>query len=100
MQKTSQQKFRKFNSWIDKKDVEWNSVKYNSIVFGGDINFKVDLSNYAAKSDLKNATGIDISKLAVKSDLISLKAGVNKSNIDKLKSVPTNLRNLKGKVDK
>ena len=26
--------------------------------FGGDISFKVDLSNYATKSDLKNATGI------------------------------------------
>ena len=26
--------------------------------FGGDINLKVDLSNYATKSDLKNATGL------------------------------------------
>ena len=32
--------------------------------FGGDINVKVDLSNYATKSDLKNATRIDTSKLA------------------------------------
>ena len=39
--------------------------------FGGHINVKVDLSNYAKKSDLKNATGIDESKLAVKSDLVS-----------------------------
>ena len=30
--------------------------------FGGDINVKVDLSNYATKSDLKNATGIHTSK--------------------------------------
>ena len=29
--------------------------------FGGDINIKVDFSNYATKSDLKNATGIDTS---------------------------------------
>ena len=29
--------------------------------FGGDINVKVDLSNYATKADLKNATGIDTS---------------------------------------
>ena len=40
---------------------------------GGDINVKVDLSNYVTKSDLKNATRIDASKLATKSDLISLK---------------------------
>ena len=63
--------------------------------FGGDINVKVDLSNYVTKADLKNATGTDASKLAAKSDLASLKAEVNK-----LKSVPTNLSNLKSKVDK
>ena len=39
--------------------------------FGGDINVKVDLSNYAAKPDLKNATGINTSKVAAKSDLVS-----------------------------
>ena len=38
--------------------------------FGGNINVKVDLSNYATKTDLKNATGLDTSKLAAKSDLI------------------------------
>ena len=61
-----------------------------SELFSGDINVKVDLSNYATKSDLKNATGIDTSKLAAKSDLVSSKAEVNKLDIDKLKSVPTN----------
>ena len=66
--------------------------------FGGDINVKVNLSNYATKSDLKNATGIDTSKLAAKSDLVSLKAEVDKLDIDKLKNVPTNLSNLKSKL--
>ena len=46
--------------------------------FGGDINAKVDLSNYATKTDLKNPTEIDTSKLAAKSDLVSLKAEVAK----------------------
>ena len=46
--------------------------------FGGDINAKVYLSNYATKTDLKNATGIDTFKLAAKSDLVSLKAEVAK----------------------
>ena len=41
--------------------------------FGGDINVTVDLPNYATKTDFKNATGIDTSKLAAKSDLVSLK---------------------------
>ena len=51
--------------------------------FGGDINVKADLSNYATKADLKNATGIDTSKLAAKSDLLSLKAEVNKIDVGK-----------------
>ena len=68
--------------------------------FRGDINIKVDLSNYATKADSKNATGIDISKLAAKSDLVSLKAEVDKIDADKLKNVPDNLSNVKSKVDK
>ena len=87
LQKTSQEKFRiekvlkrkgdklyvkwkgydnRFNSWIDKKDLEWNFLNERSHIkmsqyfpkpfrsFGGNINVKVDLSNYATKCDLKN----------------------------------------------
>ena len=68
--------------------------------FGGDINVKVGLPNYATKSDLKIATGIDTSKLAAEFDSVSLKAEVDKSDTGKLKSVPTNLSNSKSKVDK
>ena len=46
--------------------------------FGGDINVKVDFSNYVTKTDLENATELDISKLAAKSDLASLKAEIDK----------------------
>ena len=31
--------------------------------FGGDINFKVDLSNYVTKTDFKKATEVDTSNL-------------------------------------
>ena len=65
--------------------------------FGGDINLKVDLSNYTTKADLKNATGTDTSKLAAKSDLFRLKAEVDKIDVDKLKTVPDDLSNLKSK---
>ena len=68
--------------------------------FGRDINVKVYLSNYATKADLKNATGIDTSKLAAKSDLVCLKVEVDKIDINKLKTVPDDLSNLKSKVDK
>ena len=60
-------------------------IKKDFEPFGGDINVKVDLSNYSTKADLQNATGIDTSKLAAKSDLPSLKAEVDKLDVDKLK---------------
>ena len=68
--------------------------------FGGNINVKVDLSNYVTKTGLNNVTGIDTFKLAAKSGLVSLKAEVDKFDIDKLESIPTNLSNLKNKVNK
>ena len=40
--------------------------------FGGNINVKVDLSNYATKTDLKNVTHIDISCFALKANLANL----------------------------
>ena len=71
--------------------------------FEGDINVKVDLSNYARKADLKNATGTDISKLATKSYLASLKVDkmidkVDKIDADKLKTVPIDLSKLSNVV--
>ena len=61
---------------------------------GGRVKFELDLSNYATKADLKNATSVDISKFAKKVGLASLKFNVGKLDIDKLKNVPTNLNNL------
>ena len=54
--------------------------------FGGNINVKGDLSNYATKADLKNAAAVDASKLAAKSDLANLKAEVDKIDIGKFKN--------------
>ena len=61
--------------------------------FGEDINVKIDLSNYTTKSDWKNATGTDTSKLSSKSDLGNSKTEVDQLDIDKLKLLPTNLSN-------
>ena len=47
--------------------------------------------NMQNKSDFKNATWVDASKLAAKSDLDSLKAEIDKIDIDKLKAVPVDL---------
>ena len=49
--------------------------------FGGDINVKVDLSNYATKADIKNISHIDTSSFALKKNLANLKAEVDKLDI-------------------
>ena len=66
--------------------------------FGGKINVKVDLSNYAAKTDLKNVTHVDTSRLALKANLISLKTEVDKLDIDKLAPVIVDLSKLSDAV--
>ena len=67
---------------------------------GGRVKVELDLSNYATKTDLKNATVVNTSSFAKKTDLANLKSNVDKLDIDKLKNVPTHLSNLKSKVDK
>ena len=62
--------------------------------FGGDINVKVDLSNYATKADVKNISHIDTSGFASKTNLATLKTEVDKLDIDKLVPVPVNLSKL------
>ena len=61
--------------------------------FGRNINVKVDLSNYAAKADIKNVTHVDTSTFALK-NLASLKTEVAKLNIDKLVPVPVDMSKL------
>ena len=62
--------------------------------FSGDINVKVDLSNYATKSDIKNISHVDTSSFALKSNLSNLKTEVDKLNIDKLKPLPDDVSKL------
>ena len=62
--------------------------------FGGDINVRVDLSNYATKTDLKIVSQVDVSSFALKSNLASLKTEVDKLDIDKLVLVPVDLSKL------
>ena len=62
--------------------------------FGGDINVKVDLPNYATKTDIKNISHVDTSSFALKSNLASLKTEVDKLDIDKLAPVPIHLSKL------
>ena len=66
--------------------------------FGGDINAKVDLSNYVIKTDFKNVSHVDVSSFALKSNLAGLKIEIDKIDADKLKTVPVNLAKLSNVV--
>ena len=87
------------------KKIQCDSIGYNCIKmgqyfpepyepFGGDINVKVDLSNYATKADIKNISHVDTSSFALKTNLASLKTEVDKLDIDKLVPVPVDLSKL------
>ena len=62
--------------------------------FRGNTNVKVDLSNYATKTDLKNVMHVDTSSFALKTNLAFLKTEVDKLDIDKLVPVPVDLSKL------
>ena len=64
------------------------------------MNVELYLSNYRTTADLKNATDVDTSDFDKKIDLVNLKSDADKLEFDKLKSIPSNLSNLKSKVDK
>ena len=66
--------------------------------FGGNINVKVDLSNYAAKTDLKNVTHVDTLSFSLTTNLATLKTEVDKSDTDKLAPVPVDLSKLRDLV--
>ena len=68
--------------------------------FGGDINVKVDLSNYAKKADIKNISHVNTSSFALKTNLADLKTEVDKLDIDNLVPVSTDLSKLYNLVKK
>ena len=68
--------------------------------FKRDIKVKLDLSNYATKTDLKNVTHVDVSSFASKTNLASLKTefDIDRLDIPKLSTVPADLAKSTNKV--
>ena len=66
--------------------------------FRRNINVKLDLSNYATKSGIKNISHVDTSSFALKTNLANLETEVHKLDIDKL--VPTDLSKLSNVEEK
>ena len=63
------------------------------------IKVKLDLVNYATKTDLKNITHVDVSSFASKTNLATLKTEVDKLDTDKLKTTPVDLAKLSNVVE-
>ena len=51
--------------------------------FGGDINVKFDVSNYATKADIENISHVNTSSFSLKTNLASLETEVDNLYIDK-----------------
>ena len=62
------------------------------------VKVELDLTNYATKTDLKNITHVDVSSFASKTNLAALKTEVDKIDVDKLKTTPTDLAKLSNVV--
>ena len=63
------------------------------------IKVKLDLVNYATKTDLKNITHVDISSFASQTNLAALKTEVDKIDADKLKATPADLAKLTNAIE-
>ena len=62
--------------------------------FCGSVKVKIDLSNYATKTDIKNISHVDTSSFALKTNLANLKTEVDKFNINKLVPISADLSKL------
>ena len=78
---------------------QYFSKPFNSH-FGDRIKVKIDLSNYATKTDIKNISHVDTSSFALKTNLANLKTEVDKLDIDKLVPIPVDLSKLSDAVKK
>ena len=65
----------------------YNCPKPKSL--GANVKVELDLSNYATKANVKNAAGVDTLNFPKIYDLANLKPDVDKSDIDKLKNLTT-----------
>ena len=93
-----------FHSWIDKANLvqrNKNVKRYYKMIYyppyrssRNNIKVKLDLVNYATKTDLKNITNVDVSSFASKTNLAALKTEVDKIDVDKLKTTPADLAKL------
>ena len=81
--------------WYKRSHIEMSQYFPKSLrSFGRNVNVKVDLSNYATKTDIKDISHGDTSSFGLKTNLANLKTEVDNLDIDKLVSIPGELSKL------
>ena len=81
--------------WYKRSHIEMSQYFPKSFrSFGRNVNVKVDLSNYATKTDIKDISHGDTSSFGLKTNLANLKTEVDNLDIDKLVSIPGELSKL------
>ena len=79
--------------------VNWQHFLEPYSCFGVNVKVELNLSSYSTKADLKETAKVDRSNLAAKLYLASLKAEVDKIDIDKLKTVFVDVSKLSNEVN-
>ena len=93
------------DSWINKRyciDKLYKMSQYFPQLYElsiANVKVELDLSDHTTKADSKGATCVDVSNLAAKLNLANLKAEVDKTGVNKLKTVPADLRRPSNIVD-
>ena len=75
-----------------------SSQYFPSYGSSNNITVELDLANYATKDDVKNIAHVDVSSYAAKTTLAALKSEVDKIDVDKLNTTPTDLTKLSNVV--
>ena len=57
------------------------------------------MAKYVTKDDVKNITHVDVSSFASNTNLAALKTEVDKIDVDKLKTTPTDIAKLTNAVE-
>ena len=73
-------------------------LKPSNSNFGDSIKVKIDLSNYATKTDIKNISHVNISGFALKKNFANLKTEIDRLDIDNLLPIPADLSKLSNVV--
>ena len=76
---------------------QYFSKPFNSH-FGDSIKVKIDLSNYATKTYIKNISHVDTPSFALKPNLAHLQTKADELDIDKLVPIPVDLSKLSDEV--